>query len=55
MACQGPARWNYLSSCASPLSMDAAGYVTLQGVKLAIQGTGHDSHVGVGAKLIDLN
>jgi type VI secretion system secreted protein VgrG len=40
---------------ASRLSMDAAGNVTLQGVKLAIQGTGDDSHVDVDAKLIDLN
>ena len=35
--------------------MDAAGNILLKGVKLAIQGEGDDSHVGVAAKLIDLN
>ncbi len=39
----------------SKFSMDAAGNIALKGVKLAITGEGDDSHVGVVAKLIDLN
>ncbi len=39
----------------SKFVMDAAGNILLKGVKLAIQGEGDDSHVGVAAKLIDLN
>ncbi len=39
----------------SKLSMDAQGNILLEGVKIAIKGGGDDGHVGVTAKLIDLN